>query len=109
MATATRAWLVGGEAPSELSREVIDLEKDLETWIEQRPTILEDRKLVIIARQLRAGGNYVDLLGLDGDGTLVVIELKRDMAYRDALAQAIDYASWLAERSKDELAALIDE
>jgi len=35
-------------------------------------------------------------LGIDNNGNLVIVELKRDKLARDVLAQAIDYASDVA-------------
>ena len=47
-------------------------------------------------------GGPLDLLGIDHAGDLYVVELKRDKLSRDALAQAIDYASdvrsWSVEK-----------
>lgn len=38
----------------------------------------------------------MNLLGLDVDGNLVLIELKRDRTPREIVAQVLDYASWVA-------------
>jgi hypothetical protein len=43
------------------------------------------------------------LLGIDEDGRLVVFELKRGTLTREAVAQIIDYASYLAELEPEEL------
>ena len=51
----------------------------------------------------------LDLLGLDLQGHLVVIEIKRGMINRDSIAQAIDYASAAACVECDELFAKVDE
>jgi hypothetical protein len=52
-------------------------------------------KLLIIGRQYEiAGVGRLDLLGIDQSGKLTIIELKRDRTPRDAVAQALDYASW---------------
>ena len=48
-------------------------------------------------------GTSVDLLGLTVDGRIVVVELKRDRAPREAVAQALDYASWIAGKSPAEI------
>jgi RecB family endonuclease NucS len=37
----------------------------------------------------------VDLLAIDANGTVIIIELKRDKTPRDVVAQAIGYASWV--------------
>ena len=53
-----------------------------------------ERGLRLVGRQtLMTGGGYLDLLAVDGNGRLVVFELKRGFLSRDAVAQVIDYAS----------------
>jgi len=44
-------------------------------------------------------GGRVDLLGIDADGDLVIVELKRDRTPREIIAQVLDYASWIAALS----------
>jgi hypothetical protein len=46
-------------------------------------------------------------LGLDEDGRLVIFELKRGVLTRDAVAQIVDYASYLAELSPTEMNSFI--
>ncbi len=52
--------------------------------------------------QVMTRSGPLDLLGIDRSGDLYVIELKRERLPREALAQAIDYASdiqsWPVER-----------
>jgi len=45
----------------------------------------------------------LDLLGIDNSGNLVVVELKRDKLPREALAQAVDYASDVATWDVDKI------
>jgi endonuclease NucS-like protein len=74
---------------------------DLESWIATDPSILRPG-LKIIGRQVMTRSGPLDLLAIDRSGDLYVIELKRDRLPREALAQAIDYASdiqsWPVER-----------
>lgn len=83
-------------------------EKDLETWLEQNPTVVTDGEpILLIARQppTPASGTP-DLIGLDADGNTVIIELKQGRTPRDVLAQALEYAAWVAGLSETELADL---
>jgi hypothetical protein len=50
----------------------------------------------IIGQQIMTESGPLDLLGIDRNGNLVIIELKRDKLPREALVQAIDYASDIA-------------
>lgn len=71
-------------------------EATLENWLEANPDgILEDGNLLIIGRQVITNlGSIIDLLGVDRQGDVVVLELKRDKTPRDTLAQALEYASF---------------
>src|SRR5207249_9685454 len=70
------------------------VEKELEDWIEQTPDILGDDLLIIARQRDLPGVGVLDLLGIDGNGKLVIIELKREKTPREAVAQALHYASW---------------
>ena len=67
----------------------------LENWLESNPDgILEDGKLLIIGRQVSTNlGGFIDLLGIDREGNVVVVELKRDRTPRETIAQSLEYAS----------------
>ncbi|MGD0498025.1 MAG: endonuclease NucS domain-containing protein [Bryobacteraceae bacterium] len=79
------------------------VEKDLEDWIANDPDILEDDVLVIDRQRRIDGVGQLDLLCIDSLGTLVVVELKRDSTSREAIAQALDYASWLDGAAENQI------
>ncbi|WP_320416855.1 endonuclease NucS domain-containing protein [Arthrobacter jinronghuae] len=71
------------------------LEAKLEQLILQDPEILE-AKLLLLGNQVPTTyGKYVDLLGVDSEGVLHILELKRDRTPREVVAQTLDYASWV--------------
>ena len=72
-----------------------ETEQDLEDLLVASPDLLMEG-LTLIGRQVATAGGPLDLLGIDADGRLVVFELKRGTLTRDAVAQALDYASDLA-------------
>jgi hypothetical protein len=84
-----------------------EFESKLEEWIEANPHLLFPGETVaIIGRQTAtAFGKHLDLLGLDESGATVVVELKRGIAPRDAVAQTLEYAAWVDSL---DLAALDD-
>ncbi len=83
-------------------------EQLLEDILVARPDLLmPDLKLV--GRQTETPSGPLDLLGVDGDGRLVVFELKRGILTREAVAQILDYASFLAELEPTELSKHISE
>ena len=77
----------------------------LENWLETNPNcILEDGALLIIGRQITTNlGSILDLLGIDREGDLVVVELKRNRTPRDTLAQVLEYASFAEELDTEQL------
>ena len=84
-------------------------ETEFQHWLATHPDRLESR-LWIVAGELeldQVERHRVDLLGVDGDGRLVVIEVKRANATREAVGQVLDYVSALEEMEPDEIANLI--
>jgi len=76
--------------------------EDLEKWIKSNPLIL-GQDISIIGEQVPTKSGSIDFLGIDKSGNLVIIELKRDKLPRDALAQAVDYASDVSSWDVDKI------
>jgi len=65
---------------------------------------LIDPNLLLIGRQVPTDhGKFIDLLGIDPSGNVVIIELKRDRTPREAVAQLLDYGSWVRDIRKDRI------
>ena len=86
----------------------LETEKMLEDVLVKNPDMLT-RGLTLIGRQVPVGSGYVDLLGIDENGRLVVFELKREKLTRDAVAQILDYCTWLETLANSEIETLIAE
>lgn len=99
MATEIKTWeIIDGklqEVRTSLTAEGRTEPYDLEEWINSNPDILGP-DIKIIGRQVITRSGPTDLLGIDSSGNIVIIELKRDKLPREALVQAIDYASDIA-------------
>ena len=80
----------------------LDAELELEDLLIAHPELLEPG-LQLVGRQLPAAGGWLDLLGVDPDGRLVIYELKRGALGRDAVTQVLDYASAIAAMDLQEL------
>jgi len=81
----------------------LDMEARLEDWIEEDISILSD-DLLVIGRQVETEyGGAIDLLCLDRQGDVVIVELKRDKSPREITAQILDYASWVKDRSREQV------
>ena len=93
----------------QLPFEVDHEESVLEEWLESNPDgILEDGRILIIGRQVRTDlGGVIDLLGIDREGNVVVVELKRDRTPRDVVAQALEYAAFAARLDVDALEGIL--
>lgn len=106
MAAEIQAWeIVQGQLKplnTTLIREGRMEALDLEEWISSDPSIIRPG-LKVIGRQVLTRSGPLDLLAIDTSGNLVVIELKQDRLPREALAQAIDYASDVASWSTDKI------
>ena len=105
MGTEIQTWQIVDGKLQQVDTSLIDAGRteanDLEAWIASNPSII-GQDLVVIGRQVQTFSGPLDLLAIDRAGNLVVVELKRDKLPREALAQAIDYASdlssWSVER-----------
>jgi hypothetical protein len=87
-------WRVG-QKPAALSRGSLPSEQLLEEMIVAAPEILSN-EWMLIGRQVNTGiCGRIDLVAVAPDGTIVLIELKRDRTPREVVGQALDYASWL--------------
>lgn len=99
MASQIKSWqIVDGKLVPLQSSLVSDGKKerdDLEQWIKSNPQILGD-DIAVIGEQVQTSSGPLDFLGIDNYGNTVIVELKRDRLPREALAQAIDYASDIA-------------
>jgi len=85
-----------------VKNDTLDYESSFEDWLENTPSLLFDddssETLLWIGRQATAtvggGAKHPDLIGIDADGDLVIVELKRGKTPRDIIAQILEYASW---------------
>lgn len=107
-----KIWKIDGNDSLEVSvLETIDeteTENLLEEILTKNPDML-DIGLDLVGRQVDTPSGPLDLLGVDNAGRLVVFELKRGKLNRDAVAQAIDYASQLRAMNLDSLSQHIAE
>ena len=102
-------WRIDGDTPKRLSAATLPSEATLETYLEQDPSLLGER-LLVIGRQVRTPhGKIVDLLAMDVEGNLHVLELKRDKTPRDVVAQVLDYGSWVSALDRDAVIDLANE
>ena len=95
-----------------------ETEKLLEDILVKSPDLLFPG-LKLVGRQTDTPGGPLDLLrriclplallGVDEDGRIVIFELKRGTLTRDAVAQLLDYASYLSDFELEELSIHISD
>lgn len=105
MPIRTAVWKVGPE-PQLLTESSLASEHLLEDMIVAAPRILSDEWMLIGRQEDTGFGGRIDLLAIAPDGSLVLIELKRDRTPRDVVAQALDYASWVEKLRAEDIAAI---
>src|SRR5258705_8438990 len=105
MPIRTALWKVGAQ-PQPLSEASLANEQLLEDMIVAAPRLISD-EWMLIGRQEDSGfGGRIDLLAIAPDGSLILIELKRNRTPRDVVAQALDYASWVEKLRADDIVAI---
>ena len=105
MPIRTALWKVNAK-PERLVEAVLLNERLLEDMIVAQPQLLSEAWM-LIGRQERTGmGGIIDLLAIAPDGSLVLVELKRDRTPRDVVAQALDYASWVEGLQPEDISAI---
>ncbi|ACB83968.1 endonuclease NucS [Natranaerobius thermophilus] len=78
-------------------------ERKLEHWIIKNPTIITEGENILFIKQEEPLEKSEDLLGIDEQGNLLVIELKRGRTPREVIAQALEYAARVSRMDYDKL------
>lgn len=92
-----------------MSFSTIESEQKLEDTLAQDISILSPG-LMLLGRQIAtAHGKFIDLLAMDADGNLSIIELKKNRTPREAVAQLLDYASWVQSLTYDDISDIYAE
>ena len=107
MPIRTAIWKVA-DPPVPLADSSLSTELLLEDMIVASPRVVSD-EWMLVGRQEETGfGGRIDLLALAPDGSLVLIELKRDRTPREVVAQALDYAGWVQRLQAEDIARIYE-
>lgn len=101
----TAIWKVAPQ-PQLLAESSLVKEQLLEDMIVAAPRLLSDEWMLIGRQEDTGFGGRIDLLAIAPDGSLVLVELKRDRTPREVVAQALDYAVWVEKLRAEEIAAI---
>jgi hypothetical protein len=103
MALSMDLWQIKDNQLEPMNKITLNLEKRLKKWILEDITLL-GLDLLILGQEVRtAYGKYIDILAIDGEGNLVIIELKKDKTPRDIIAQCLDYGTWVKDLGYEEI------
>ncbi|MCH8611574.1 endonuclease NucS domain-containing protein [Arsenicicoccus dermatophilus] len=103
MTLKTGLWRVSEGIPVRVPPSPLPMESWLENYLVADPDLI-DPPLLIIGRQVRtAHGKFIDLLGIDNEGDVHVLELKRNRTPREVVAQVLDYGQWVGQLSRDDI------
>ena len=88
--------------------ELFECEGDLEDWLENNSrALIPGENILWIGRQvpfaIDGSTIYPDLLGIDVTGSLVIVELKKNQAPREVVAQILEYAAYAKELSEKQI------
>lgn len=101
--TQVSLWQIENGRPVSLAPKKLDLEERIENWLRDDIGLIANDILVIGQQVETDYGGKIDLLAVDGDGNLVILELKRDKTPRDIVAQILDYASWVKDLTHEKI------
>ena len=71
-------WQINNNQLEPMSRISLNLEKRLKKWIYDDVSLLGLELLILGQEVHTAYGGFIDILAIDGEGNIVIIELKRD-------------------------------
>lgn len=105
MPIRTAIWKVA-IPPEPLAESSLPNERVLEEMIIAAPRLLSEEWMLIGRQEDTGFSGRIDLLAVAPDGSVVLIELKRDRTPREVVAQALDYAYWVSSLSTEDIAAI---
>lgn len=109
MSVEMAIWRMTAAGPQRLVFAPLEAERRLEDMVVQDPG-LAGLDVLVVGRQVTTShGGIIDVLAVDSDAQVHVIELKRDRTPREVVAQVLDYGSWAADLTLEDVAALWGE
>ena len=93
---------------SRIEPATLNLESRLEDILARDISVAASNWMVIGRQVPTPWGKKIDLLCIDGEGNLVVLELKRNKTEREVVAQALDYGSFVHKISAEEVPRLFN-
>jgi len=93
----------------EYTKKKVSKEIEIEEFLEKHIEIL-DKDIFIIGRQVpTATKTFIDLMGLDVDGNVVIIEIKKGVSERKVVSQILEYGVWAENIQYEEINRIAKE
>jgi len=99
----TKVWKVQQDVLREITPGGLDLEERIHKWIEYDLSIVLPNSILIGSKVKTDHGKELDLLAIDENGDLIILELKRGLTSREITTQVLDFASWAATLTINDL------
>ncbi len=104
----------GSHSAQVVNRSDFALERNLQDYICDHPEAIpvEDKRLLVVARELQTESGSIDAFAVDKDGDLYIVETKlyRNADKRTVVAQALDYGASLWRHADfNQLLSTLDE
>ena len=96
-----KLWNIDNDKVIQVKQSRLDYENRLEKWLIEDISILSTDLAVLGSQVLTSFGKKIDILAINSIGELRIIELKRDMTYREVISQTLDYATWVKDLDYD--------
>jgi hypothetical protein len=106
MVVHTTVWEIAQDklvAPGEVNFAEPNRESVLCDWVAHTPEFLGDNVLIILRDYLIPEIGRVPLLGIDPNGKLVIVKSQGNLGPREAVAHALELASWLHGATREEI------
>jgi len=101
-------WRLGGEL-ERLEYSALESEARLQDVLVKDLSVVSPQLMRIGDKVRTDHGKEIDILAIDAEGTITILELKRDKTPREVVAQAIDYASWVQGLSYADIADIFKQ
>ena len=104
-----KLWNIDNDKVIQVKQSRLDYENRLEKWLIEDISILSTDLAVLGSQVLTSFGKKIDILAINSIGELIIIELKRDMTYREVISQTLDYATWVKDLDYDDLNNILNK
>ena len=105
----TKLWKIKNDSLSPVISSELDYEERIHEWLKKDIKLIVPNAVLIGSKVKTDHDKELDLLAIDGNGDLIVIELKRGMTPREVTSQILDYSAWAASLGEDDINSVLQQ